>query len=114
MGVVVPRGVMVPGGVVTLGVVTVGVVPPVTVGVVPPAPVDDRVGTVPAGGALPGTCLGLELPNLCLFRLWLLGLCAVGAEPPATAIRSPVLTDDDWGGEDVARASETARDDPYR
>lgn len=95
---------MAPGGVVTVGVVTVGVVPP--------APVDDRVDTVPAGGALPPTCLGLELLNPCLFRLWLLGLCVVGAEPPARAICSP-LAADDWRGEDVARASETARDDPY-
>lgn len=66
-----PGGVAIPVGAVSVGVVPVGVP---TVVVLPPAPVDDRVVTVLAGGALPRTCLGFEPLNLSLLRLGGLGL----------------------------------------
>jgi len=53
--------------------------------------------------------LGLEAPLLGLFRFVLLALCTRPAERSATVIRSPLLTDDAGGEEDVARCSDTTR-----
>lgn len=108
---VAPGEVVVPGG--GAGPVPVGAVPVgAAVGMDPPAPVDVGIVTVAAGGALPGPCLGVELLNLCLFRLGRFALCTVGVERPITATRSPLSTDDDRGGEEAVWTSETARDDP--
>jgi hypothetical protein len=96
------RAVSVPVGVVPAGVVPVGVV---AVGVLPP--VEDLVGSVPAGA---GKCLAFD--NLCLLRLGRFGWPARVEGP--TERRSPLLIEGACAEDEVVLCSETTRAEPWK